>query len=300
MPHHRRSLVAVLMAVLLAVAGSMADILPTSTASARPAVVSAATLHATVTNGRLKVSGTRQVPAGELNLSLRSVGATGEVQMVQLLNHYSFSDLRADIKAFTRSFGPNGPSRAGVRHLDHAIAHTTLFGGLGCEAGRHVSGTVVLPKPGTYYLYNDSRNLPSQPVRLTATSPSAAQGLPSADATVTLKNSMRFGGAHTLPAAGTIRVRNAASESPHQLILQHVKDGTTRRQIVRYIRHGGQGRTPFARRGHADADTLDQHVVQTLHYHLPPGEYAELCYFPDPRNGVSHAAMGMVGIVHLK
>jgi hypothetical protein len=37
-----------------------------------------------------------------------------------------------------------------------------------------------------------------------------------------------------------------------------------------------------------------------FHIHLPPGTYAVMCFFPDPKTGDPHAFMGMVRIVHLK
>jgi hypothetical protein len=33
---------------------------------------------------------------------------------------------------------------------------------------------------------------------------------------------------------------------------------------------------------------------------LPKGEYVEVCFFPDPKTGMPHAYMGMIGTVTLK
>ena len=37
----------------------------------------------------------------------------------------------------------------------------------------------------------------------------------------------------------------------------------------------------------------------TVTYHLTKGEYVLLCFMPDPKTGMPHAFMGMIGIVHL-
>ena len=38
----------------------------------------------------------------------------------------------------------------------------------------------------------------------------------------------------------------------------------------------------------------------TVDYDLPPGHYAVMCFFPDPKmKGMPHAYMGMVRVIHL-
>ena len=107
----------------------------------------------------------------------------------------------------------------------------------------------------------------------------------------------RFGGPTSLPATGTISVTNHSTESPHQLFLQHVKNGTTRKQVER----GFQSQKPpaFLLKGSTGVDVLGKGKSQTLQYSVPKGTYAEFCFFPDPKTGIPHVFMGMVRIVHL-
>jgi hypothetical protein len=51
--------------------------------------------------------------------------------------------------------------------------------------------------------------------------------------------------------------------------------------------------------GGVQTDLLGEEVSQTLTYHLPEGEYVEMCFFPDLQTGMSRALMGMVGIATL-
>jgi hypothetical protein len=113
-----------------------------------------------------------------------------------------------------------------------------------------------------------------------------------------MQTNRRFGGATVLPASGTINVINHSTESPHFLVLQHVKKGTTRKQVIRSF--ASQQRPSFIRAGSTSTDALGEGKSQTLKYSVPKGTYAEFCFFPDPKTGKPHVLMGMVRIVHLK
>ena len=41
-------------------------------------------------------------------------------------------------------------------------------------------------------------------------------------------------------------------------------------------------------------DPVSPGHAMSLHLHLPAGTYAEMCFFPDPMEGIPHALMGMV------
>jgi hypothetical protein len=246
-----------------------------------------------------KVSGPKTFQAGRVAVSLRSKGIEGEVEFVSFKQGYSFPKLKRDLVAFFSSEGPNGPSKAGLRALNRAVKKTTLYGGLDVAPGTTLSGTVVLPKAGTYYLYNDS-GVPADPRKLKVTGPAAHRASPHPTATVKAVTGKRFRGATKLPAKGTITFKNAATDSPHFLNLQHVKNGTTRKQVLKFLRSGAQGNPSFGLRGGANTDVVGEGRAMTLSYSLPKGEYVEMCFFPDLQTGMPHALMGMVRVVHLK
>jgi hypothetical protein len=118
---------------------------------------------------------------------------------------------------------------------------------------------------------------------------------------VKTRNTKRFAGSRNLPAKGTITFKNASINSPHFLALQHVKKGTTRREIIKAFNSGpgSGGPNPFLD-GSVGTDVVGPGQSQTLTYSLPAGTYVEACFFPDLQTGMPHAMMGMVRIVHLK
>jgi len=257
------------------------------------------TLKVTISK-QLKLVGPRKFHAGRVALSLKAVGGEREVEVVSFKHGYTFKDLRADLLAFGESEGQNGPSKAGLRHLNHAVKHTNLYGGLDTVPGSPEKATFVLPKAGTYVLYNDSGNLPSQPKTLHVTGPAVKRAKPKSSATVIATSAKRFAGAKTLPAHGTITFKNTSTNSPHFLDLLHVKQGTTRKQVLNYLQSGSQAQPPFALQGQAGTDVLGEGKSMTMTYKVPKGEYVELCFFPDLQTGMPHALMGMIRVVQLR
>ena len=266
-------------------------------AEPRPGTV----LNVAVTKHAMYVDGPTTFPAGQVQIRLENAREKAEaaVEVFQLASGYSWSELRSDIQtAGENLFGPNGDKKKGLKALNHAIDNITAFGGLDTQAGKSEHGTLLLPNPGTYVIFNDSGNVPNSPHWLTVTAPEGPQTLPPADGYVTALTTRRFTGSSVLPKNGTIRFMNKSTESPHFLVLAHVKEGTTRKQVIASL----QSNNPpdFALPGEADTDALTTGQSMDLHVNLPAGEYVQMCFFPDPKTGEPHALMGMVRVVHLK
>jgi hypothetical protein len=213
---------------------------------------------------------------------------------------YSFHDFRADNRVVGRNlFGPGGHKKKGLRALNHAINHITAYGGLYAHDGTVRHGRLLLDTPSDrYVLFDDSGQMPKRAVHLTVTAPQGMQTLPDTSARVVAKTNRRFGGDDVLPATGNITFINRSTESPHFLVLQHVKEGTTRKQVIRSF--SSDTRPTFVLRGDQESDVLTTDRRLNLHLHLPPGQYAQMCFFPDPKTGDPHAFMGMVRMVHLR
>ena len=237
---------------------------------------------------------------GRLDVSLQAVGGEREVQLVRFDPGYGFKDFRDDIRTFGSSFGQNGPSKKGLKALNHAIDNTTGYGGLYAPKGHTRRGTLLLDQEGTYVIFDDSHNLPRHATPITISGSAGPQTLQKTDGFVKAKTNRRFGGDDVLPAKGNITFKNVSTESPHFLALNHVKEGTTRKQVLDYFNSGAQGRPSFALKGSAGTDAMGSGHAQTLHVNLPAGQYAEMCFFPDPKTGMPHAFMGMIRMVHLK
>jgi hypothetical protein len=292
----------------LAVAGTAALGLVASGAGAaisaprsHAALASTPALHVTASRKGFTVKGPTTFAAGRVALTLKSTHGDHEVDVVSFKSGYSFSKFTADVAAYGQSAQTGKHVKAGLKHLRNAVKHTNVYGGLDAT-NANTSGTIVLPKAGTYTIFNDS-GVPAQPTTLTVTGPEVTRADPGATATAIATNAKRWAGSSTLPAKGTITFENKASDTPHFLVLTHVKKGTTRKQIITYLNSpAGQSNAqpPFALKGEADTDILGAHQSMTLTYKLPKGTYAELCFFPDLKTGMPHALMGMVRIVTLK
>ena len=244
-----------------------------------------------------KVTGPRTLPAGQVDLTL--VAGTGEQEfaVMRLHNGYTMAELRKDFATFGKS--ERNPTPAGLAALRHVVHNTTFYGGIDSGVGhKTVSASVTLPKAGTYYVINDN-NGPgggAAPVKLNVTAPVAAQPAPTVAVVQTATTAKRFTGPVNLPASGTVEFRNASTSSPHFMFLQHVKTGTTRKQVINAFKSNGGGpELP----GAVGTDVVFMGLSMTLTYTLPAGDYAELCFFPDLKTGMPHAFMGMVRIVHL-
>jgi hypothetical protein len=256
-------------------------------------------LSVTMSKKKFLVSGPHTFQAGWVKISLKAVGGDFTLQLASFKKGYTFADLRADLTTFGMGQGQTGESKAGLVALNHAVNHTTLLGGLDADSSS-IGGSFYLPKAGKYYLYDDSGNLPARPRTITVTGPVAKRAAPTFSATVTATNVKRFGGATTIPAKGTLRFKNVSTNSPHMLILIHVKVGTTRKDVLDFIDSGANSNPTWGLPGGADTDLLGPGLAQTLTYSMPKGQYAELCFFPDLKTGMPHAAMGMIRMVTAK
>jgi hypothetical protein len=257
-------------------------------------------INVAITDHGMYVDGPTTFPAGRVHLSIDASGK-GRCAAIGLLHSgYSFQDLRDDIRTLGENlFGPNGSKKKGLKAEAHFIANTTAVGGLCADDGQARHGTVMVKQVGgNYVLFDDSGNIPKRPTFLTVTSPSGPQQLAPVEGRVIAKTNRRFDGKRVLPADGDIRFVNQSTESPHFVEFQHVKNGTTRKDVINGLQ--SDGRPDFVLEGTQDVDLLSSNQRMNVHLHLPPGAYAVMCFFPDPKTGDPHAFMGMVRMVHLR
>jgi hypothetical protein len=292
-------------AIVLAVAATTAaGLVSTGTVGASAAPQAAApdtnaVLHVKINDNGTHVSGPTSFAAGRVKLRVEAVGKDRGAEIIRLDSGYTFAALRDDLTTFGKSFGRNGPSKEGLKAFRHAVNNITAYGGLYAPKGGARHGTLLLPSAGQYVLFNDSGNLPKQPTYLSVGAPAGPQFLPETGRIVRVRaHENRFGGDDVLPAKGNVTFYNANLESPHFLVLAHVKEGTTRKQVIESF--SSNGRPDFVRNGEQDIDFLSPHQAMTVKLNLPAGQYAEMCFFPDLKDGTPHAFMGMVKMVHLQ
>lgn len=253
------------------------------------------TITVTAAKGSFKVSVPKKLPAGTVDIVSTGTTKGAAFSIASLKSGYSLADLKKDYIA------SNQNSKSALKALNHLVDNTTFYGGLDATKSQSLSGTVVLPKPGTYYLASEAKKL-KHVTKLTVTG-KASKGSPvTSSATVKAKSGDRFGGDTSLPASGTITFKNVSkgsTASPHFLVLQHVSDGTTKKEIEAYFASGSNQPPSFIQTGGSTTDVISPGHQMTETYDLPAGTYAELCFFPDLKTGMPHAFMGMIKIVSL-
>jgi len=256
------------------------------------------TLHARISPTAFKLTGDRSFTSNRVTVTLHAVKKERELEIVKFKHGYTLAQARQDIRYYGQHGGFQGkPTHEAIRRIDRIVRNVGFFGGIDADAGQTSTQTIVLP-PGKYTFLDDSGNLPKRPRIVHVSGPAAvAAPAPVSSATVTMKTDRRFGGSRNLPASGTITVVNRSTTSPHFLVLQHVKNGTTRKQVRQGIQSNSA--PSWLRKGSGGTDVLSKGKSQTLTYSLPKGTYAEICFFPDPKTGIPHAFMGMIRIVHL-
>jgi hypothetical protein len=245
----------------------------------------------------LKVSVPPHLTAGRVELTLIAGKGEQAFSVLRLHGSYTISDFASDWATYAAA--QEQPTADALKALNRAVKHITFMGGLDSGNGhKTVTGTVVLAKAADYYVVNDNEgpNFKAPVVKLPVAGPVAARHAPAAAATVKATTSDRFRGSTNLPASGTIKFENVAKASPHFVSMIHLKDGTTRKQVIKALQSPGP--PPFEH-GSVGADIISPGHAMTLTYTLPAGDYAEVCFFPDLKTGMPHAFMGMVRIVHL-
>jgi len=174
-----------------------------------------------------------------------------------------------------------------------------FVGGIDLFRGQSASFSVDARR-GTYYLGEMTTHPHFTPIHVQGAQ--LTERIASA-ATVTATNGGYRITGH-LPAHGTISIENT-SRAPQRLNLIPVKPGTTRMQVLRYVREHGDGEhappPPFALDGpQIGTADLSPHQQMQLTYRLPAGTYAAIDLDRDMRTGRPEALAGMVAVVTLR
>jgi hypothetical protein len=261
--------------------------------SSRPAAQTGQAVTVAMSGKGMTVAGPTLWRPGAVRIAAVGRGGERELTLLRFRPGYSYSRFLAD------GARANGRSSAAAAALHRVFAETEFLGGADVFPGEPASFTVTLAR-GTYYLGEMS----SRPVfrRIVV----SGAPLPRAPQATTVVTAYDFGfrtSGQTLPAHGTIEIRNAGKQV-HRLLFQTVRAGTTRTEVGAWLRTVG-GRPygpppPFARKGpQLGTAMISPGREIELTYSLPPGEYALLCFQPDSRTGKPQALEGMYGVATL-
>lgn len=129
--------------------------------------------------------------------------------------------------------------------------------------------------------------------QLEVTEPAGTADLPAGETDLTLQD-FSFVGVETLPAGRqVVNVVNAGPQ-PHEAGVVRLSEGVTVQELIPMFTSNEppSGPPPFVSAGGMAAIAPEATATMTLD--LEPGEYAFLCFVPDPASGAPHVALGMI------
>ena len=282
---------AVLAAVALVVAACSG-----STSSAEPsAAASAATSDApagavqdlAITGTEYAFAGPASIPAGLTKVTLTNSGAEEhQAQVAKLADGKTIEDLTAALAT---------DEAAGIAMLELAGGPT------GVQPGTSGSTTANLA-PGAYVFLCFVPAADGVPhlakgmiAPLEVTEPAVEAEVPAGDSAMTLQD-FAFVGLDTLSAGPhTVTVTNTGPQ-PHEATIVKLADGVAATDLLAMFSSTEAppaGPPPFTTAGGVAGVSAGSTI--TMDVDLEPGNYAFLCFVPDPASGAPHAALGMIG-----
>lgn len=190
-----------------------------------------------------------------------------------------------------------------VKALKHFEANVTLMGGVGVTKG-HVGTLVVDLDLGTYWALDTNAKVgPGKFFVFTVEGDETGNVAPTASATIkAVRDKSWANKPASIPNKGLLRFKNSASQN-HFIVMVQLKKGVTFKEFKTWFldSNGPSGPPPANFNVGLDSGVLSPGHSATFKYHLPKGNYALLCFWPDASmGGMPHAFMGMLRPITLK
>jgi hypothetical protein len=168
--------------------------------------------------------------------------------------------------------------------------------------GQDATLTVDLPA-GTVYVQDLSATDTTKPVAVLTVAPESNRALmPDVAQIITVNGRGAFNHPWTLKRSGLPQIENIGHgrHDWHDVVLQKLRKGQTRDDVVRYFKHdpGEGGTSPFAVPIAGTAPLSAGHAMQ-FSYDLPPGNYALYDIWLDYRTGEFNASEGAVTLINI-
>lgn len=268
------------------------SVAPGASASSAPSGSTGAVQDLKITGKEYAFEAPASIPAGPTRITLVNAGKEEhEAQIAGLNAGATFEALTAALQ---------GPDQSA------ALALVTLAGGpTGVQPGESRSTTSNL-KPGQYVFLCFVPAADGVPhlakgmiARIEVTAPAAAGTVPAGDSTLTLQD-FAFVGLDTLSAGPhEVSVTNKGPQ-PHEARIVKLADGVAAADLAAMFTSTAppSGPPPFTTAGGVAGIAPGETI--TMSVDLPAGNYAFLCFIPDPASGAPHAALGMIGALTVK
>jgi plastocyanin len=231
------------------------------------------------------------IPAGLTKVTLTNAGKEEhQAQVAKLADGKTLADLTAALQ---------GDEAA-------ALAMVELSGGpTGVQPGAARSTTANL-EPGAYVFLCFVQSADGIPhlakgmiAPIQVTEPAVTAEVPAGDTALTLQD-FAFVGLDTLSTGPhTVSVTNAGPQ-PHEATIVKLADGVAATDLVAMFQSTAAptGPPPFTTAGGVAGVAVGETI--TMDVDLPAGNYAFLCFVPDPASGAPHAALGMIGALTIE
>lgn len=230
-----------------------------------------------------------KVRAGLVSFEATTKKGDHVLQILKLHTGYTLQQAFADVQAGLNN-GKKAPDLDAIARLDHNI---TWLGGAETKPG--VTGAFDVRLKAGQYLAIDQQGNGLAQLKVTGGS-QARSGHATKGTITTFTYGFRTDG--KVAANGWVKVTNRADQ-PHFVILQHVKPGTTRHQVVKFFASGGNGKPPWALPGSTGLGVISPGTSVSWHVDVPKGHYVAFCFWPDLNTGMPHVAMGMLDLLTL-
>jgi hypothetical protein len=227
------------------------------------------------------------IRAGKVTFKVVDTKAKGGVvlQVLRLHQGYTPVDLQADIgTAFSGDL-------AAIGRLDDKVTWLS-----GAQATLKKNGWFnIRLAAGNYLVVDQDGNGFGQ---FSVHGTTVKRTAPSAHGAGIITYTYGFATTGVLPHDGWVRTTNKADQ-PHFIVAQRVKQGTTHRQVARFIKSGAQGNPSWALRANSGLGVISPTKTGMWKIDLPKGEYLLQCFWPDRMDGAPHFFHGMWQLVHL-
>jgi hypothetical protein len=268
------------MATVVAV-GLTAPVVRSSSATRPPSALPAIEVTLDKT---LSVSA-RGVRAGWADLDV-----TGRAVVARFAHDYDIEAFNADYETAQSDAG-----RQGKEAFERLMDGTTFLGGI--ELG--AAGSIKLPRPGTYTVMALNTVSGTKSATFEAgPRTQATRGRPPTQATIRAVDGAPWGGPASLPHEGSLLLTNSGSDL-HNLVLQRVQEGTTAAEYSGWL-YSNEAEPNFDLRGRIETGRLSPGRRMVVHYRLPRGQYAVMCFETNPRSGMAHVFQKEVRMIHLR
>ena len=272
----------------LAATGGAAQASGTHHTSAR-----ATQLTVTITSSGkgVKVSDSRIRPGNTTFEVVRGKHGGGLLQVLRLKKGYSLTDAFGDFAAAFPNNAP--PDVAAVRRIDRNVV---FYGGMEAVKGSHNQWAVNIDHRGKYYVVNLDKNTLTT---FKAKGKHQKRSMPSADGRLNIAPGNVWKPGKHNAHKGWMNTTNRAAE-PHFADVEHVKKGTTRKEVLDFFMNPTGPPTFIAKDGAAtDTGVISPGHTFRWKYSLPKGTYFSACFWPSKVDGTPHAFMGMVDVFKL-